>query len=565
MKPSVFVFTQAHAGTLLWICERIRQRRRHAALVVRLWAPTSTEGVLILVQRLHCERCGQRCADQRFVRKGLREGSEHDDVESDSVPLVPSTDDEPAASNRLGDDVASLCVSCADKAKVDDSPDWETRSTFRIVRRRIRGATVHDTFDRAFQLYATERCLGTRTRSSSDDGALSKSYCWLTYADVQRWATHFGSGLRHLGVAPGEAVALCFSNRLEWVVADLALCQFGHLCVPCHTVWDASTLTHVLRGASVVAALVSPAELPTLRAAQANGNLPSLRHVIDVGDRFRHSAELQSRAMRGASPSHFASLYEDDATAATAASENVVAFDALCVAGARHPCVATPVTDASAPFQLSYTSGSTGTPKGAVLSNSAFNLKVTRAKSSACGHVNFSYEPLAHSERTNVWSALVERQAVAFYSGDVATLWEDVRVARPTLLGGVPRVWASLHAQYTRMLHQVLALAKSDARGRHLRPEHVEAIVRAKFRPRLGGRVEAITTGGAAVSDELVVWLRETFGCVVGVTYGACEASGIARTTACCTSASRRSSMRGATSRPTTRRTRAASCWCARR
>ena len=201
----LIAFTLAHAGTLLWICERIRQRRRHgrhAALVARLWAPTSTgaRGVLILVQRLHCQRCGQRCADQRFVRKGLREGSEHDDdVESDSVPLVPSTDDEPAAANRQGDDVASLCVSCAAKAKVD-SPHWE-RSTFRIVRRRIRGATVHDTFARAFQLYATERCLGTRTRSS-DDEALSKSYCWLTYADVQRWATHFGSGLRHLGVAP---------------------------------------------------------------------------------------------------------------------------------------------------------------------------------------------------------------------------------------------------------------------------------------------------------------------------------------------------------------------------
>ena len=98
----------------------------------------------------------------------------------------------------------------------------------------IVGATVHETLKRTFTLHNGDRCLGTRTREA--DGALSPTFRWLSFGDVTAWAHMLGSGLRALGVAPGEAVALHFSNRVEWVVSDYALCLHGMLCVPCHVV-----------------------------------------------------------------------------------------------------------------------------------------------------------------------------------------------------------------------------------------------------------------------------------------------------------------------------------------
>jgi len=103
------------------------------------------------------------------VRKGTKEQQdEHcgDAHENATLPFAPSTDDSSLATQSTAV-VKSVCVDCATKiGALDDAggatEDWETRSTFHMAARRVRGSTVFETIRRAFALYAPEHCLGTR-------------------------------------------------------------------------------------------------------------------------------------------------------------------------------------------------------------------------------------------------------------------------------------------------------------------------------------------------------------------------------------------------------------------
>ncbi|GCC28804.1 hypothetical protein chiPu_0007238, partial [Chiloscyllium punctatum] len=90
-----------------------------------------------------------------------------------------------------------------------------------------------DTLDKIFQ-YATEafrhrNCLGTREILSEEDeiqpnGRIFKklilgNYKWLTYDEVYRRVTHFGSGLAMLGQRPKANIAIFCETRAEWMIA----------------------------------------------------------------------------------------------------------------------------------------------------------------------------------------------------------------------------------------------------------------------------------------------------------------------------------------------------------
>jgi long-subunit acyl-CoA synthetase (AMP-forming) len=99
---------------------------------------------------------------------------------------------------------------------------------------------------------------------------------------------------------------------------------------------------------------------------------------------------------------------------------------------------------------LIYTSGSTGQPKGVMVDFGAFS----RASAGVADYLRsrmgeqaeqriLSYLPLAHSmDRT--WSegaSLVDGRTRVFFSESLDTFLQDLRRARPTLFGSVPRLW----------------------------------------------------------------------------------------------------------------------------
>lgn len=131
-------------------------------------------------------------------------------------------------------------------------------------------------------------------------------------------------------------------------------------------------------------------------------------------------------------------------------------------------------------------------------------------------------------------------------------MFEDIKLLRPTTLAGVPRFWNVIYSEYKKALN--LALAKrvleeevkrveaskgeksAGAEGGTAQPstgfgfvEEVEKEVKKEFKNLLGGRLHAVTTGGAPTSEAVKQFLTQCFECPVIESYGITEAGGKAR------------------------------------
>src|SRR5207249_7055763 len=86
-------------------------------------------------------------------------------------------------------------------------------------------------------------------------------------------------GLRELGLAPGDRVAILSPNRPEWAAADLASLLARCVDVPLYPTLPPKHLRHILHDSGASAVFVSDAE-EYAKIAEIRSELPGLRHVI---------------------------------------------------------------------------------------------------------------------------------------------------------------------------------------------------------------------------------------------------------------------------------------------
>ncbi|HEV2105230.1 MAG TPA: long-chain fatty acid--CoA ligase, partial [Candidatus Eisenbacteria bacterium] len=181
------------------------------------------------------------------------------------------------------------------------------------------------------------------------------------------------------------------------------------------------------------------------------------------------------------------------------------------------------------PATIIYTSGTTGEPKGAMLShaNIASNveacLQVVRLlPTDSC----LSFLPLCHIfERMAGLYAMLEAGATIAYARSLDTVAADALEVRPTILNGVPRFYEKV---YARVLENVstqpalrkslfhwglgagVAVARARFEGRRpgawalLQARLADALVAAKVRARVGGRLRVCISGGAPLGAKVL-------------------------------------------------------------
>ena len=74
-----------------------------------------------------------------------------------------------------------------------------------------------------------------------------KSWRPLGWRAAQDEVSGLSRGLRRLGVAPGDRVALVSENRPEWALAELAIMAARAITVPAYTTNTVADHTHVLK------------------------------------------------------------------------------------------------------------------------------------------------------------------------------------------------------------------------------------------------------------------------------------------------------------------------------
>jgi long-subunit acyl-CoA synthetase (AMP-forming) len=259
----------------------------------------------------------------------------------------------------------------------------------------------------------------------------------LTWVECGAAVERLAGALAGLGVRRGDRVALWSHNRPELAVAAVAAAHLGAAVVAPHTAAPADAVAHLLRDSQ-----------PRVLAVEAR-----------LGHRLRgvHHAVPQVVALDSAG-GLLPALAEVDAPAGFSFEDrwrSVRADD---------------------PVAILYTSGTTGAPKGIEWANHnalivAHNLLGrTPLPDGIC---EVSYLPFAHIfDRSQHWRASLHATTQTFCA-EPSELHEALLDARPTFLGGPPRIWQDLKATLEATLGETeqAAVGAGIARVRALRDD----------------------------------------------------------------------------------------------
>ncbi len=340
---------------------------------------------------------------------------------------------------------------------------------------------------------------------------------WLeTEADTFReQIREFAAGLHELGIRHGDRIALHAENSTEWLIVDQAVLRLGAVSVPIYTTQPPDQVAYILDNAGARIYVVSTEEL----YAGVQAHVESAEELV------------ATIGIRGAFSSGMKTYEETLALGRTRLSSD--------------PDLVETATRAVRPENLatlSYTSGTTGVPKGVMLShaNIASNILATadRLPFDPPGRM-LSYLPLSHSLERMATFMYMYLGCSVYFVEDHLEIAEDVKTVRPLHMTSVPRLLEKIHAAIMNraestegvagaLMRWAMALANQyDVMKRHPGLQHrlADRLVYAKLRTKVfGGNLEAITTGGAALSPNTMSFFN-AIGIYCGQGYGLTETS----------------------------------------
>jgi long-chain acyl-CoA synthetase len=311
-----------------------------------------------------------------------------------------------------------------------------------------------------------------------------------TWAQIDRQVARWQAALERDGLRAGDRVAVMLRNSIEWVIYDQAALGLGLVVVPLYTQDRADNVAYILNDSGCRVLLIEGQE----QWRELSAALEPLAGLVRI---------VAVKPVAGA------------------ADPRLVAADAwLPAEGGETRHLA---RDARALATIVYTSGTTGRPKGVMLSH--HNILSNAAASCAVltagpDDVFLSFLPLSHTfERTCGYYLTVMTGSTTAYSRGIPMLAEDLQSVRPTLLISVPRIYERVYGRIREALDAgsplrrklfELAVAVGYARFEHAQGRGpwkpafllwpaLEALVARKILARLGGRVKAAISGGAAL------------------------------------------------------------------
>lgn len=348
-------------------------------------------------------------------------------------------------------------------------------------------------------------------RYFDDKAAAWQAHTWAGMsAQVARWQ----AAMARDGLQPGDRIAIWLRNSPEWVMCDIAALSAGLVVVPLYTQDRADNIAYILGNAGCKLLLFEGREQWDA-LAEVRGQLSgvtrflSLQAVGDPGEPRLQSVTAWLRA-------EGAPLASSSGPGTPRTEGNLPSVTFL------------PSTDIGAALAtIVYTSGTTGRPKGVMLSHRNILTNAEAALTvltTTPDDVFLSFLPLSHTfERTCGYYLTMMAGSETAYARSIQQLGEDLQTIRPTVLVSVPRiyerVWAAIRAKLDegppfRKKLFLLAVDVGYARFEHTqgrgpwKPSFLlwpvlDKLVASKVRARLGGRLKAALSGGAALAPEI--------------------------------------------------------------
>ncbi|MDM0105849.1 AMP-binding protein [Variovorax sp. J22R24] len=269
----------------------------------------------------------------------------------------------------------------------------------------------------------------------------------VSWADYYRRASHFGLGLRALGLPAGGHLGIISENRIEWVLAQMGAGLVGAVTVGVYPTSPSNEIAYVVAHADIEVIVCEDQE-QTDKIIEALDRLPRLLKIIVMETKGLRSLDisLHDRVVR------FADVERAGAEAASRGGDAQI--DAALQAQ----------TLADTGLMI-YTSGSTGKPKGAMISYR--NIRgivpgIIERLGLDSDATHLSYLPLCHvaEQMLSTFVPLYLGSQVNF-GESIRTVQEDLREVAPTMFLGVPRIWEKLHAGITIKMQEAGRLQKA--------------------------------------------------------------------------------------------------------
>ncbi|MCG9738779.1 AMP-binding protein [Shewanella insulae] len=297
---------------------------------------------------------------------------------------------------------------------------------------------------------------------------INGQYVNFSWREVQQKMQQIAGALRHLGLEPGDKVAVLSKNCAEWFITDLALMHGGYISVPIYPTANADTIRYVLEHSESKAIFIGKLDYWADQEAGVGGDILRLAMPYDT-----MPAQYQ--------------------------------WDTLLKLG--HPLVEAEAPTPEQIMTIIYTSGSTGKPKGAIQTFASYEWTcraVVRDLKTDVEDRLLSYLPLAH---------ITERVAIegsSFYSGSSVAFVEsldsfvaDVQRARPTVFFSVPRLWSL----FQKNIIDKIGYTKLNIL---LKIPFVSSLVKKKIHQGLGlEHCHLLGSGSAPIPPSLIAWYHK--------------------------------------------------------
>lgn len=318
-----------------------------------------------------------------------------------------------------------------------------------------------------------------------------QSYTWSQMGDqIARWqAALLGEGL-----APGDRVAIMLRNCPQWVMFDQAALSLGLVLVPLYTVDRPDSIAYIVND--------SGAKVLLFETSEQWQALCAVRDKMSCVQRFVGLDKI----VDGDEPR----LKSADSWLPTAAQ-------------LKPPCSA----DSQQLATVIYTSGTTGKPKGVMLSHANILSNAYNTLHTVMifpDDLLLSFLPLSHTfERTLGYYLTVMTGSTVAFARSVALLGEDLQTIKPSVLVSVPRIYervfAAIHTKLEEgspLKRKLFNLAVDVGWARFLHQQSrgpwkisfllwpiLSHLVAKKILVKMGGRLRAAISGGAALSAEI--------------------------------------------------------------
>ncbi len=307
-------------------------------------------------------------------------------------------------------------------------------------------------------------------------------------------------GLMQLGIKKGDKIASISSGRPEWNFLDMAILQLGAIHVAIYPTISETDYKFILHHADVKMVFVSGWDI-LRKIENIISEIPGIKDNVYTFRNlrgYRHLNEVIELGMANPCPQYLNEI-----------KERISPDDVMTII---------------------YTSGTTGTMKGVMLTHKNiirnFKAIIPIVPVQAQSRV-LSYLPLCHIYERMMIYAWQYLGIPIYYAESLATIADNMREIKPTIFTTVPRLLEKFYDKIIATGRKQKGFKKkiffwADAIASNFEFENNSAIARLKlniarklvlrkWKAALGGRIDVIVSGGAAIQPRLcrLFWAAE--------------------------------------------------------